>query len=279
MTSSPAFLVNSYLERIGCGKAVSPSVEYLAELQEQHLCTVPYENLDILAGREVSLQIPELFAKIVTQRRGGYCFELNALFGWLLRQLGYEVVDYVARFWRDEAVLPPLRRHHVLGVRAEDQWHLVDVGVGGVIPLRPLRLLEGTNMNQGEESYRLARDSRFGWVLEEQHHQNWRRVYSFTEENQEAEDFVFANFWCQKAAESVFRKGLILAIRNHVGRNSIAGREVRLFRPQGVEVLTPANASEWQNVLSEYFGIQLPESFPWAAVFPGVKFLSDEDPG
>ena len=57
---------------------------------------------------------------------------INAMFGWLLRELGYEVTDLVARFWRDEVVLPPMRRHHVLKVKAEGAVYLCDVGVGGV---------------------------------------------------------------------------------------------------------------------------------------------------
>ena len=267
MGSASTLSTERYLAHIGCQKAKPPTAGFLAELQENHIRSVPYENLDILAGREVSLKISDVYAKIITQHRGGYCFELNALFAWLLRQLGYEVIDYVARFWRDEPNLPPKRRHHVLGVKSEGRWYLADVGVGGVIPLQPLPLIADMENIQGGECYRLVRDPRFGWVLEERHHENWRRIYTFTQEPQEPEDFAFANFWCQNAAESIFRKGPILAIRNREGRNSLAGGEVRLFRPQGVEVITPADDREWHEAVRKYFGLQLPENFPWSPRF------------
>lgn len=273
MDSAATPSTERYLARIGCQKARLPTAGFLAELQESHICSVPYENLDILAGRQVSLKVPELYAKIVIKRRGGYCFELNALFAWLLRQLGYQVVDYVSRFWRDESNLPPKRRHHVLGVQAEGRWYLVDVGVGGVIPLQPLPLIEDIENIQGGECYRLVRAARFGWSLEERHHENWRRIYTFTEEIQEPEDFAFANFWCQNAAESIFRKEPILAIRDREGRNSLAGGEVRLFRPQGVEVITPVDAREWHETVRKYFGIALPDNFPWAPRFEKPKSI------
>lgn len=132
--------IEKYLDRIGFHGSLDGSAKTLADLQERHLHTVPYENLDILEGRALSLDPQELYQKIVIRQRGGYCFETNALFGWLLRELGYTVTDLVARFWRDEPNLPPKRRHHVLKVEAEGAHYLCDVGVGGIVPRRPLSL-------------------------------------------------------------------------------------------------------------------------------------------
>ena len=128
------------MDRIGFKGSLDGSANTLADLQEQHLYTVPYENLDILARKPLSLDPQDLYQKIVVSRRGGYCFELNALFGWLLRELGYKVTDLVARFWRDEQQLPPKRRHHVLIVEVEGNDYLCDVGVGGIVPCRPISL-------------------------------------------------------------------------------------------------------------------------------------------
>ncbi len=94
---SPA-MADAYLRRIGYDGQRDGSAATLAQIQQRHLLSVPFENLDILRGTALSLAVPDLFAKIVTRRRGGFCFELNGLFGYLLRALGYEVVDYTARF-------------------------------------------------------------------------------------------------------------------------------------------------------------------------------------
>jgi len=266
MTSPKELSVDAYLQRIGCGSRSGTTIEFLAELQERHLHSVPYENLDVLAGKELSLRVPALYEKIVLDRRGGYCFELNALFAWLLQAVGFEVIHYVARFWRDEPNPPPKRRHHVLGVKIGAHTYLTDVGVGGIVPRRPVRLVEGEESPQGDECYRMDRDPRFGWLLMELKRGTWNRVYSFTEEPQEDQDFAFANFWCQQAPTSIFRQGAMLAIRTKDGRNSVSGREFRLFRSHGVESFTPVDPVAYRDALLKHFGLRLPSDFPWEPV-------------
>ncbi|MDQ6422423.1 arylamine N-acetyltransferase [Paenibacillus sp. LHD-117] len=248
--------VQAYLRRIGFNGEPDGSAETLGKLQELHLQSVPYENLDIIHGLPLSLQVEPIYRKIVERRRGGYCFELNALFGWLLRELGYGVTDYFARFWRDETDTPPKRRHHVLRVEAEGKLYLCDVGVGGIVPRRPLLLLEGLEQRQGDELYRFDRDPEFGWMLMEQKKEGWSRLFSFTEEPQLAKDYLMASYWCEHAPDSVFKNNLIVAIHTKEGRNTVWNEEFRLFRPDGVHAFTPASKAEDAEALKTYFGIE-----------------------
>ncbi|MCR2807534.1 arylamine N-acetyltransferase family protein [Paenibacillus soyae] len=249
--------VQAYLDRIGFAGRPDNSVETLGRLQELHLTTVPYENLDIIRGVPLSLRVEDIYDKIVGRGRGGYCFELNALFGWLLRELGYDVRSYFARFWRDEADTPPKRRHHVLRVEAEGSVFLCDVGVGGVVPRRPLMLEEGTEQPQGDELYRLDRDAEFGWRLMESKKDGWFPVFSFTEEPQLPKDFLMASFWCEHAPDSIFKNNRIVAIMTEDGRNTVWNEEFRLFWPGGVHAFTPASEAEDREALRTYFGIVL----------------------
>ncbi|OAS21189.1 arylamine N-acetyltransferase family protein [Paenibacillus oryzisoli] len=249
--------IEKYLERIGFHGSLDGSAKTLAHLQERHLHTVPYENLDILEGKALSLNPQDLFEKIVIRHRGGYCFETNALFGWLLRELGYKVTDLVARFWRDEPNLPPKRRHHVLKVEAEGVNYLCDVGVGGIVPRRPLPFVEGVAQKQGEEMYRLERDPYDGWVLCEQKTKGWQRIYSFTEEPQLPKDYLFASFWCEKSPDSVFNKSAIVAIRTSEGRHTLADKEFRVFSATDVQTFTPQTDEAYKEALFTYFGIRL----------------------
>jgi arylamine N-acetyltransferase len=218
---------------------------------------VPYENLDIIRQIPLSLEIQPLFNKIVVQRRGGYCFETNALFGWLLRELGYSVTDLMARFWRDEQNTPPKRRHQVLKVGAGDVFYLCDVGVGGIVPRQPIELVEGMEHQQGNECYRLERDPYFGWMLCEYKHGQWSRIYSFTEEPQLAKDYTIATYWCENSPDSIFTKGAMVAIRTENGRNTIAGEEFRIFTSEGVHAFTPATNEEYRQALHTYFGLTI----------------------
>ncbi|MCP1305629.1 arylamine N-acetyltransferase family protein [Paenibacillus tyrfis] len=247
--------VSAYLERIGYDGPLDGSAAVLAELQECHIHSVPYENLDIVRRIPLSLEVEDLIDKIVVRGRGGYCFELNALFGWLLRELGYPVTDFVARFWRDEPAPPPKRRHQVLKVEAEGATYLCDVGVGGIVPRRPVQLIEGLEHQQGDECYRMERDPYYGWVLSELKHGQWCWLYSFTEEPQLPKDFIMASHWCETAPDSVFINHARAAIRTRDGRKTLAGEEFRIFTADGVETFTPQTKEEYDEALRTHFGI------------------------
>src|SRR5438128_11461527 len=83
--------IKPYLQRINYGGSLEPDIQTLSALQETHLLTVPFENLDISLGREIKLDEAALYHKIVEQQRGGFCYELNGLFASLLRTLGFKV--------------------------------------------------------------------------------------------------------------------------------------------------------------------------------------------
>lgn len=250
-------MVSAYLERIGYDGPIDTAARTLAALQEAHLHSVPYENFDILRRTPLSLESTSLYDKIVLRRRGGYCFELNALFAWLLKEIGFDVTSYFARFWRDETDTPPKRRHHVMKVVAEGRAFLCDVGVGGVVPQRPVEMIEGLIQEQGDERYRLERDDFFGWCLSEEKAGQWRWIYSFTEELQLPKDFIMASYWCENSPDSIFTQNAMAAIRTKDGRVTLAGDEFRIFAPEGVFTLVPNTTEEKSAALKQYFGICL----------------------
>ena len=256
-TLTAAQRIQAYLERIGYTGGTAPTAANLAALQHAHLKAVPYENFDILRGKRLCYDTEALFDKIVTHWRGGYCFELNGLFGWLLRQLGYPVTDWFARYLRDEPTLPA-RRHRVLRVEAGGDVWVADVGVGGVVPRFPLRLAEGLEQPQSLECYRLVRDELLGWVVQEWRHGAWSAYFSFTEEPQMEIDFSMPSFFCEYAPESPFNKEPIAAILMADGRKTLDGDTLKVFSPDGVAV-TQVQGPAFDAALKEHFGIVLSE--------------------
>ena len=81
----------AYLNRINYHGSLEPNAETLRDLQVAHLLAVPFENLSIHSGEPIVLEDEALFEKVVQRRRGGFCYELNGLFAWLLRNLGFKV--------------------------------------------------------------------------------------------------------------------------------------------------------------------------------------------
>ncbi|QJD82702.1 arylamine N-acetyltransferase family protein [Cohnella herbarum] len=252
--------IRAYLDRIQYAGSVDASLATLTRLQERHVLAVPYENLDIINGTPLSLELTDLYDKIVLRRRGGYCFELNALYGWLLRELGFTVTDLFSRFWRDVPVTPPQRRHQILVVQLEDHRYLCDVGVGGVAPRQPIRLTEGLNQQQGDEIYRLMRDETYGWLLQERKDEQWRLIYSFTEEPQFPTDYIMASYWCENSPDSNFNKVPIAAIRTPEGRHSLTGKEFRTFTDSDATIYTAQTQEEFTSALRTYFGIEIAAS-------------------
>ena len=249
--------VQAYLDRIGFKGPADAGAETLRRLQEAHYCTVPYENFDILAKRPISLELDDLYRKVVLERRGGYCFELNGLFAWLLRELGFSVTEHFSRYLRDEPPLP-MPRHRVLTVRTEGRRFFVDVGVGGVVPRWPLEMVSGLVQEQNGEQYRCAHDDVLGHVMQEFRHGAWSNYISFTDETAYPVDFVATNFWCQHAPESIFNKGPMAALLTRYGRVTMFGPEVRVFSPAGVEGIPLAAEAEVRTAAARWFGLSVP---------------------
>ena len=97
----------SYLQRIKISKFEKPNLSFLSKLQEHHLLTVPFENLDIHQGDKIVLAENRIYEKIVVNERGGFCYELNGLFCWLLRFLDFSVSKVVF----DKDIRHKLRDH------------------------------------------------------------------------------------------------------------------------------------------------------------------------
>lgn len=222
--------IKQYFERIGLAMPdpLVPDSALLRELQFAHCTTVPYENLDILRKIPLSLDEDALFDKVVTRRKGGFCFELNGLFAWLLRKLGYQVTEYAARYLRGESTLP-MRRHRVMKVEATDGVWICDVGIGEVCPRYPIRFVEGEEQSQFDECYRLDKDAFLGWVLMDLHHGEWRQFYSFTEEPQLNVDYIAPMFYCEKHPDSPFIHQEMFSLKTEKGRITLDGHLYKEF--------------------------------------------------
>jgi len=248
--------IKAYLNRINFEGIPKNDFATLSRLQIQHLKTVPYENLDIMRDIPLSLEIEDIYKKIVARHRGGYCFELNGLFAWLLQALGFKVTEYMGRFLRDETEIP-MRRHRVLRVTCTDGDYLCDVGVGGVIPRIPLPMILGKVSEQGAERYQLKAEPFLGNVLYEWKKDGWKRLYAFTEEEQLNIDYVMPSYYCEKHPESYFRTMDMVHIFTDDGRKAVAGREFKIFSATGVEVMVPGSEEIYKELLHQHFGVKI----------------------
>src|SRR5215469_11813025 len=146
----------AYLERIGLSSPVAADGPGLRELHRAHLLTVPFENLSIHLGEPISLDQDDLIAKVVSQRRGGFCYELNGAFALLLEAMGAKVRRVSAKVYGGTGLGPPFD-HLALIVTAADgsgPW-LADVGFGNN-SMCPLRLDDRGEQPDPGGTFRIA---------------------------------------------------------------------------------------------------------------------------
>jgi N-hydroxyarylamine O-acetyltransferase len=263
-----------YLERIGLELPLAADAESLRRLQLAHMLHVPFENLDIGLGRPIRLGLTTLYDKIVTRRRGGFCYELNGLFAWLLEDLGFEITLLSASDYHNDGSYGPDFDHLTLLVRCpadaspEVRW-LVDVGWGDSFRI-PLRADVEGEQDGGLKTYRITTNSpevpeaaprRQLW---ERHTHTtghpssgeWERQYAFTTQPRAFVDFEPMCHYHQTSPESIFTRKQICTLATPEGRISL--EDGRLIVTQhGVREERAVTLQERERLLIDLFGIDL----------------------
>ena len=270
--SAAAFDLEAYLRRIGHHGPIEPSVAVLRALHLAHATHIPFENLDILLERPIRLDLTSLQAKLVQSRRGGYCFEQNALFAAALRTLGFRLETLLARVrFRVTQLLP--RTHMLLLVRVDGERWLCDVGFGSDGLLWPVPFGAGEVSDQFAWRFR-AIPRNDGWAMRAWHEGRWEDLYAFTLEPQFPVDFEVANHYTSTHPESRFRQVLIAQRLTPDVKIRLRDRELTHDTGRNVERRSLADDDEVLRVLDETFGLRFEPGtrFPYAtsgAPLPG----------
>jgi len=248
--------LQAYLERINYHGPTVPNAETLSALQLAHLLTVPFENLSIHNHEPIVLADQALFEKIVTRRRGGFCYECNGLFASLLHALGFDVSMLSAEVANTSGGFSQPFDHMTLMVRLEQRW-LVDVGFGDSFR-QPLRLDEKSEQVQGNRTYRLGPEGEY-LVLSKRDGEDWTPEYRFTLQPYEYQDFAGMCRYHQTSPESHFTQKRICS-RATADGGRISLSDLRWIETSGDGARTErelAGEEEYADILREAFGIEM----------------------
>ncbi|MEU0882661.1 arylamine N-acetyltransferase [Lentzea sp. NPDC005914] len=234
--------MDEYLQRIGASRDSS-----LAELHERHLLSVPFENLDTHMDTRIVLEIPWLYDKIVTRRRGGFCYELNGLFAELLRDLGYSVELLAARVFNGEAFGPPFDH---LALVVDGAW-LADVGFGA-FSLHPLSWTSREDQQDPFGTFRLVDHGSDVDVL-----MDGSPAYRLERRPRSLAEFVPTCWWQQTAPESGFRKAPRATLARLDGRITVTNEKIVITK-DGHKTSTPVE--DPAAAFLEHFGIHFRQS-------------------
>jgi len=245
--------LDAYLKRIGyAATAPATDASTLRALHRAHAATIPFENLDIVLGRTIELDLDHVQGKLIRDRRGGYCFEHNLLFAAVLERLGFAVTRLAARV-RPAGAGP--RTHMLLRVVADGDPWLADVGFGASL-LEPLPM-ESTIARQGAWTYRLEDSGPGEWLLQSRHPDEWSQLYAFTLEAQRPIDYAVYNHYTATHPRSPFT-GQVVALRTDPQiQHALRGRELTTTRPDGTSESLQLTADEALGVLADLYGIRL----------------------
>ena len=250
---------SAYLDRIKYNKTPRPDVETLYGLHLAHMLTVPFENLDIELKRPIRITRQAIYDKIVTNNRGGFCYELNGLFAWLLQEIGFDVNYLNARVFKPTGELSIPFGHLTLLVQIpgqQDRW-LADVGFGDSFT-QPLPFEVDKKHVQGLRAYRVKKHSD-GYVMSQKNYERiWENRYLFDlQPHTFPDEFIAGCEYHQTSPNSSFTRGSIISKATPEGRISLEWNRLILTSHGKKTQQEVTNKEEYRFLLKQHFGITL----------------------
>ena len=247
--------LDTYLHRVGLGGSPATDASGLVALHAAQFFTIPFENFDVLSGHGIDLEPDVVFDKLVTGRRGGYCFELNGLMLRVLRTLGFDARPLLARVHLTD---PPSGRTHQLNlVPLDGDGWIMDVGFGAGGPRAPLPLREGVT-DCGTAEYELSRRDPWGWMLRTRESEGWKSSYSFDTGHVTAEDIEIGNHYTSTSPKTHFTQLATVSLPTPEGRISLRDLDLTEIDTSG-ERTRKIDPESYLEFIRNTFGIELAE--------------------
>lgn len=235
MIQADNFSLPEFFQRIryhGDGNADIKTVEALMTQQLMH---IPFENIDVLKGVEISMQPEKIVDKLIHQQRGGYCFELNGLFALALQALNIPYQLIGARPWVRGEKKP--RTHLALAVELDNELWLCDLGFGRYGIRKPINLKQlDQPIVQGNDRFMLTLDGAGSYTLKARVNEEWAEQYEFDLIRQDWIDFIPANHYTSTHPDSIFVHNLVLVLYTETGRKIMSNQLLKLINGSQQEV-------------------------------------------
>jgi N-hydroxyarylamine O-acetyltransferase len=254
-----------YFVRIGYAGTPAADAATMADIQAAHLRAIPFENLDTQLGRPPGLDPQAIFAKLVDGRRGGWCYEMNGLFGRALATLGFAVTRLGGAVRREHGGDQSFASHLALRVDIDGEPWLADAGFAGLL-WQPARLREG-EAGHAPLPGAITRTPDAYWRFGVEG-AGMPMYYDFADRPADEARFAELCHWQATAPESVFVQNLVVQKRDAGEHWALRGKVLTRLGPDGPDERTLASADELLAVLVETFGLDVPEA---AGLWPAIE--------
>ena len=245
------FVLQEYFDRIDFSGDAKAYIVTITGMMRCQLFSVPFENLDVQAGKIVSLVPEEIVDKIIGRKRGGYCFEVNGLFAMALEALGFPYQFVAAR-----PMMYPVRKpktHMAIVVKADGEEWLCDLGFGSYGIRAPMRLnLLDAEIKQDFDTFMLSKTNEREYLLQALVEGKWADQYAFDLSPQEWIDFAPANYLSSTHPDAIFVQKLVVVLHNPKGRESLSDHILKTVSEGRVEKQT-TRPEDRASILSSRF--------------------------
>ena len=255
---------DAYLQRLFYSGAINPSVDLLETLHRAQIFTIPFENFDILLGRDINLEPDALFDKMVYRKRGGYCFELNGLFLTALQAFGFKARALLARVHLTGT--PSCRGHQLTLVSIEGREWITDVGFGSQNLRAPIPLELNHSAIQDGTVFRLVDAGPFGIMLQTLSDDQWQDLYSFDLGHVCEADITCANHFTSTHASSFFTYARVATLHTIDGENTLFNTTLKILSGFDEQLQELKEGPMYMDALRTYFGIKL--DAPYESLLP-----------
>jgi N-hydroxyarylamine O-acetyltransferase len=249
--------LDAYLTRINYAGPRTPTYDTLANILRAHIASIPFESFDVLLGRPIRLDPEGLQAKIVNNRRGGYCFEHGSLMHAALEAIGFAPVRHASRVLLFEARHESVRQHMFLTVTIDGVTYVVDPGFGPFACPLPISL-DGTPIPADAPTHRLVREGN-DWVIYITQDGKQVQGWTSTMEEEYPVDFEMMNYYISTHPASFFTHNILASAVTKDGRVNIMNQGVHIIRNGSAEPAQVADRKALRSLVSQHFGFDLPE--------------------
>ena len=249
--------LDEYFKRINYSGNTDATEETLNDVHICHSLNIPFENLDVFYGKLPLLDEETLHNKIVNNQRGGYCFEMNGIFSFVLQRMGFKVTNLLARVTIDGINFTSKTHQAILVDTGSNKW-IADVGFGNNGMIAPLLLVEGSNQKQFAHVYRIIKEQRFGgYLLQKKAGDTFNSLYAFTLDECYPEDFAMSNYYTATFPESFFTKIRMCTIPTKDGRITLTDAHFKVVKNGDISETAIKNEEAFGLYLKKYFRLDL----------------------
>ena len=233
---------------------LTPTLQVLKKLQKAHLLKVPFENLDIIAKIPIDLNTEKLYHKIVINNRGGFCYELNGMFFYLLKTIGFKVKMVSGRVYNKKKGYGAEFDHMAIITRIKKNDYLTDVGFGE-FAFAPLKIEVNKVQEDRRGIFKIEEyDSKYLKVSK--HDTNkWIPEYIFSMQSRELNEYENMCYYHQTSSDSHFTWKRICSLPTEKGRITITGNTLNITEGEDHTEKHINNENELKKYLKEYFSM------------------------